>query len=641
MSGATATHDLEPGTLLDGRYEVAGKLGEGGFGTVYEARDLVDTSRVAVKVVSPDEGSTFSESLRRRLEREINALQSLSCVHTVSFRGHGVTATDAPYLVFEYLEGSDLADVLHEQGSLDLQTAGRILRQVLLSLDEAHRAGLIHRDLKPQNIRVLKRDPVFVKLLDFGIARAFDGSQKNNSVTKTGELIGTPRYMSPEQLTERPLGPASDIYSLGMVALEMIAGPAALAGNQFLDQLERLQTGYLFAAAGTEGAPRLHAVIRRMTARDAADRPQSAREVLAMLDGPADVSSVVRATDRDATSRVGTVIGFVVVCVLTFALVAAVLLGQRKSAPRTTVLAAPNPPATKRTVPRSEPARVDVVDQDGGGFGLEEHCPEPPHRGRGFLGYDGALGGERWLTYVPSSGDGPFPLMILLHAKHESSEALATVVQAPRLSEEHGIVIVAPGDEGWSVLGDPWSKPEHPSQIHAVFQQTALQVCIDPGRVWIVGHGSGGLAANKLVCEDWVGGVVIHGFRYHQPQRLCHVDAKARAPVLVFNPMDSPRFPNDGTKNCNGAYKPTPENAEKSWTELLGCRGDATTGVQNTTTECKTWGCDAPLQICHVRGGTPWSGSPATLVQHCDGRPPSFDLTTHMIDWLQSLAATD
>src|SRR5690606_15504212 len=138
-------------------------------------------------------------------------------------------------------------------GRLDPQAALHIMWQLLDSLSDAHHHGLLHRDIKPANVRVFEYmgDPLYAKLLDFGLARDVDGGPQ---VTAKGELVGTPRYMAPEQLTEKPLSPATDIYSLGMVALEMLIGRDALGGNQWAGQLDRLRPEHTFdiSAADTE-----------------------------------------------------------------------------------------------------------------------------------------------------------------------------------------------------------------------------------------------------------------------------------------------------------------------------------------------------------------------------------------------------
>ena len=211
-----------------GRYRLLRVLGEGGFAVVHLAHDAQTGQQVAVKILR-DPSDDRDTALRFR--REVAIVGSLRSPHCVTLLDHGATAAGELYAVFEYVTGRDLDKVLAEHGRLPRATVVHIMRQLLHVLAEAHRNGLLHRDIKPQNVRVFASDgdPWSVKLLDFGIARGSDDSFP--AVTATGETIGTPRYMSPEQLTGEPLTPASDMYSLGLMGIELLVGKEALPGN--------------------------------------------------------------------------------------------------------------------------------------------------------------------------------------------------------------------------------------------------------------------------------------------------------------------------------------------------------------------------------------------------------------------------
>ena len=275
--------DLQPGDIFDNRYRVEHRLGQGGSAEVWLATELESTRRVALKILKPDEGDRYAANTRARFEREVKIIAGLRDPHTVTLLQHG-ESDNRLYLVFEYVPGHDLSELLQQRGRLTPPAVIHIVRQLASSLSEAHDEGLIHRDLKPENVRVFEvaGDPLTVRLLDFGIARATDDGHP--SITKTGELVGTPRYMSPEQLTGQPLTPASDIYSLGMLTLEMLAGREVLPGNRWGDQLDRLHSGHLMVPDSGERGASLTAIVQRMTAREPVDRYQSIHAVVAALD---------------------------------------------------------------------------------------------------------------------------------------------------------------------------------------------------------------------------------------------------------------------------------------------------------------------------------------------------------------------
>lgn len=272
---------LEPGEIFEGRYRVEQVLGQGGFSVVYLVTEAVTERQVALKVLNP---SSLEPDAIQRFEREVRILAQLESPQTVQLLSWGVSRGEV-YTVCEFVPGEDLSDMLARENRLDRDIVLHILRQLLLSLREAHNLRLIHRDLKPENVRVFERDgePLAVKLLDFGISRASDDGHP--SLTKTGELIGTPRYMSPEQLSDKPLTPASDVYSLGLLALEMLLGRDVLPGNRLSDQLDRMRRGALFSVSDAgQLDPQLLTFLKRMTAIRPADRFRNAAVTLKALD---------------------------------------------------------------------------------------------------------------------------------------------------------------------------------------------------------------------------------------------------------------------------------------------------------------------------------------------------------------------
>jgi serine/threonine protein kinase len=208
------------GTLLSSRYSIESIAGCGGMAEVYLARDKVLDHTVALKLLK--EQYVNSEEFRKRFRREAESIASLSHPNIVSAYDWGQEG-DRPYIAMEYIEGGTLAKRIAGKGTLDPFEATKIAHQVALALAESHRCGVIHRDIKPHNI-FLTGNPLdsigAVKVGDFGIARAIEAT----TVTETSLIVGSVRYLSPEQARGEPMGPWSDLYSLGVVLYEMLTG---------------------------------------------------------------------------------------------------------------------------------------------------------------------------------------------------------------------------------------------------------------------------------------------------------------------------------------------------------------------------------------------------------------------------------
>lgn len=217
------------GLELDGRYRVLERIGEGGMGVVYVAEQTMVGRRVALKVVRSS--MARDRVVVRRFFQEARAIAGLKSAHTITLHDFGLTEEGVLYYAMEMLEGESLAELLRRRGFVTAAEAVPILRQVLDSLTEAHDAGILHRDLKPGNIFVgQRRGQLHATVLDFGIAKmTMDDSLE--SVTQTGQVCGTPAYVSPELALGKPASPASDLYALGIVLYEMLAGSPPFDGG--------------------------------------------------------------------------------------------------------------------------------------------------------------------------------------------------------------------------------------------------------------------------------------------------------------------------------------------------------------------------------------------------------------------------
>jgi serine/threonine protein kinase len=213
------------GRTLNNRYFVKRKIGEGGFGAVFEGMQVATERPVALKILHPQ--SVSDATVVARFRREAEACSKLRNPHTVIIYDFDQTEDGVLYLAMELVRGQSLQDIQRASGTIPVNRCLHILDQVAEALGEAHTKGIVHRDMKPENIMVEDREGEdFVKVLDFGIAKikSGDGGKDAPALTAIGQTVGTLEFMSPEQLRGKPLDGRSDIYALGMVAYEMLTG---------------------------------------------------------------------------------------------------------------------------------------------------------------------------------------------------------------------------------------------------------------------------------------------------------------------------------------------------------------------------------------------------------------------------------
>jgi len=231
---AASTGDPLLGQLLDNKYLIQERLGVGGMGTVYRAMHLLIDRPVAVKVLN--QRFVGDEAAEIRFRREAKATGRLQHANAVTATDFGHTSDGYVYIVMELLEGQTLREVLAREAPLETARAVSIMLQATAAVAAAHDAGIIHRDLKPANVFIVRRAdmPVIVKVLDFGIAKLASETLEegdNETLTVVGAMIGTPRYMSPEQCNGADLTPAADVYSLGVILYEMLTGIVPFSGS--------------------------------------------------------------------------------------------------------------------------------------------------------------------------------------------------------------------------------------------------------------------------------------------------------------------------------------------------------------------------------------------------------------------------
>ena len=265
------------GQILDGRYEIQRELGSGGLATVYLGQDRQSGGSVAVKVLRPHVAPE-SDS-HARFEREARLMRSLADPHFVQVTDFGRTGTQ-PFLVMEYVEGSTLKALIQKEGTLSAQRSACIARQVAEGLGAIHRRGVIHRDIKPQNIMVKPDDSI--KVMDFGVAKAVD----MNTLTRTGFMVGTPHYIAPEQAMGDAADPRSDIYSLGVVFYEMLTGQVPFSGRTPVAILMKHLNDPVPAdwAEHCHIAPAVVDLVNRCLAKTPAGRYENATTLVAAID---------------------------------------------------------------------------------------------------------------------------------------------------------------------------------------------------------------------------------------------------------------------------------------------------------------------------------------------------------------------
>ena len=217
------------GRTLNHRYVVGDKIGEGGFGAVFRGKQIATGREVALKILHPHNVS--DETIVARFRREAEACSKLRDPHTVTTYDFDETPDGILYLAMELLRGQSLHQVQKAEGPLGYARVLKILDQVAASLAEAHRNGIVHRDMKPENVFIESRDgDDHVKVLDFGIAKVVSDERQVPALTAVGQTLGTLEFMSPEQLRGQKLDGRSDIYALGMMSYEMLTGVLPFQG---------------------------------------------------------------------------------------------------------------------------------------------------------------------------------------------------------------------------------------------------------------------------------------------------------------------------------------------------------------------------------------------------------------------------
>lgn len=278
------------GVTLAGRYEVTRRIGEGGMGIVYEARHVIIEKRVALKVLREDVSGR--SDVVERFRQEARSASLIGHENIVDISDFGVTPSGQNFFVMEMLDGEDLANVLARDCTVSVSRAVDIVLQCCRALGAAHSKGIVHRDMKPENIFLTRRDGAddFVKIVDFGIAKMSDidiAGDPSRKLTKTGMIFGTPEYMSPEQASGKKLDHRVDVYAMGIILYELLTGRVPFVGDTFMGIL----TQHLFENPppmrsinqGCQADKALETIVAKALSKDPDARYQTMNELAEAL----------------------------------------------------------------------------------------------------------------------------------------------------------------------------------------------------------------------------------------------------------------------------------------------------------------------------------------------------------------------
>jgi eukaryotic-like serine/threonine-protein kinase len=276
---------ISAGTMIGGRYRVIAPIGEGSMGAVYRVEQLETREVLALKLLHSD--LSRHPEIIARFEREAIAASRVEHPNVVHATDFGCTADGSFYLVLELVEGRDLREEL-AAGPMKASRAINVMQGVVAGIRGAHEKGVIHRDLKPENIMLVEHEGNrdFVKLLDFGIARLEAANPQSGmaALTVVGQPLGTPEYMSPEQVLGRPVDARTDLYSLGVIFFELLTGACPFDGNVATLLRQHLSSEPPALPAAIAAAnPQLARIVRMLLAKDPKNRFQTAAELAEAL----------------------------------------------------------------------------------------------------------------------------------------------------------------------------------------------------------------------------------------------------------------------------------------------------------------------------------------------------------------------
>ncbi len=630
MSGRPSTGDL-----FRGRYRLLDDHERRGASAVFDAQDEVLGRRVTVKLLDPPP-SAEHETAGPRFLREAKLRGTLASPHISALYEFGLTDDGDPFMILEHVDGPRLSAALRTEGAFGQKETVRLVAEALQALHVAHHAGVFHRNVTPQNLVLFQGTDgaTHLKLVDFGLATLDPAHGDITRLTRDGLSVGTTRYMSPEQLRGAAVDGRSDLFSLGLVAFEMLTGQPAnpddfeiLMARHLAGEPWRLPPGLV--------DPEYERVFHAMVAVDPDDRFASAGDALAALEAVEAFRAQPRPTTPPAPSPTSTgpnrvdeklvrriAVGSVALLALGFAIVLAVYLAPDPRRPdRTVVLEEPDavdPPGVAAVAalqegdagapaPSTSPSPVTAID---GGLapGAEPAsttslgCGEPtPFVGEKVLltRYGGT--NRSWRVYVPSSYDPHLPQPVLLTVVLDmlgfGSNDLFP--QFDELAEKHGFILVS-----FSIEQGLTAPGIERRFIRKALHETSRLLCMDGARTSILGQGRAEQAIERLICQLPFAGHVRAGYRAPSPELEC--DSEHAIPRMHINGRRDGRFPLEGGRSCVGFDTISRDREIEVFRGRNGCLAESTPWVDLPTGKCDQWRCDTELVTCLVHGGRHW-----------------------------------
>ncbi len=586
------------GDIVADRYRLLVIVGRGGFGVVWKAYDSVSGSLVALKFLHHP-----SAELDRRFAVEAQALSRINnpyCLRPIDFGHDG----GSDFLVTDFVEGLSLVDWLATPKSLLDRT--KVACGIAAGLVAAHREGVVHRDLKPANIIINASDGE-PAIIDFGIAKLL--GQHQPDITKTGEVLGTPGFMSPEQLRGRKeIGAPTDMYAFGALLYQMLEGRPPFVGDSAIATAMQHLTEPAPAVRQPD-AVQFAPLVAQLLDKDPARRP-TAVVVEATLAGSA------RRSPPPDEPRSGRRVVVIVGAVGVLALGALAVVGTRGDENPEPVARQRSPDVTsllKQDSTAPDPPAAPIVEagdmsrDTGRDVGVTSPCRDLRQLRPGIrpLHTDA---GDVWVRIPPRYDPArPLPVVIMFHDGLQSPER---ALESPRFS-------ALGADEQWLMIapeGDPLAERDH-WRDEALHDSVLLQVasamkllCVDEQRIYTLGFGHGGLAAFRFARDIPVAAIATFAYRPSKWRSPGEVEKptlpKGSAPVLAISVTEDPLQPFDGGPGCTNNEQISAAEFHAMLHQALDC-ADAPAEVRPKT-GCETVTCRAPLKTCVVEGGRMW-----------------------------------
>jgi serine/threonine protein kinase len=285
--GVQTTSSIQGEPILDGRYQLEKRLGQGGMGVVYKARHIFLKTQHAIKIILPDLVGN-DPNLVTRFRQEALAAAAIRHQNIIAVTDFGVVRGTMPFLVMEFVQGRSLQDIMAEEGAMPPMRAFELIQPICAGIAAAHRQKIVHRDLKPLNVMIQEDVPVSegAKILDFGLAKIKSGELLGSFIAaQTTGLMGSPFYMAPEQWSDDPPDARADIYSLGVMLFQMLSGEVPFRGSSIPAIMKKHLTNEVpsLASKGIDAPAQVEAVIRHALEKEPQYRTASADEFIAEL----------------------------------------------------------------------------------------------------------------------------------------------------------------------------------------------------------------------------------------------------------------------------------------------------------------------------------------------------------------------